>query len=56
MAAKVAELKTIADTLFIKKDFGKAFDAYDAATKLISDGSGMDLVIKKAGCLLNLKK
>eukprot|EP00798_Chlamydomonas_sp_ICE-L_P013831 gene13831-19749_t len=55
---QVSSLKTEAAALFIKKDFGKALDIYDRAAKLLpSDAPDKtDLILKKAGCSMGLKK
>lgn len=56
--AKVTELKNEAGTLFVKKEYTKAVEAYDQAAKLLPDGAAdkAELIYKKAGCLLSLKK
>mmetsp|Transcript_9583 Transcript_9583/g.20413 ORF Transcript_9583/g.20413 Transcript_9583/m.20413 type:complete len:652 (+) Transcript_9583:75-2030(+) len=58
VAAKVQELKTEAQKLFLSKDFAKAVEIYDQATKALPDGSSdkADLLQKKAGCYMQMKK
>lgn len=51
-------LKNEAGQLFVKKDYAKASETYDQAVKLLPDGAAdkAELLYKKAGCLLQLKK
>ncbi len=55
---KVSDLRTEAGKQFLAKEFSKAADNYDAAFKLLPDGSAEkpELLQKKVGCLINLKK
>ena len=56
--AKLQELKTTAAQQFLAKDYAKALETYDQAAKMLSGSAPekADLLQKKAGCLMNLKK
>ncbi len=55
--AKVSELRNDAQQQFLKKEFGKAAELYEGAAKLLPDGAEKaELLQKRVGCLINLKK
>lgn len=58
VAASIDKLRSEAQALFLKKEFGKAADVYDAAFKSLPDGAPerIELWQKRIGCLLNGKR
>jgi hypothetical protein len=54
----VEKLRSEAQDLFLKREFGAAINVYASAIKALPDGAPerLELWLKKIGCLLNAKR